>query len=217
MLGALEVKIVRHVAAQRPGWKPLHTAVLSCLLAHRNRQGQAWPMQELIAGFCRVSERTARRALTQLLDWGVIKPGQLRAVSSQKFGPVQYLFLFTLPQVVEENAGPSANLDRAVGQNHPEPSAKIECAIRKKPKDLKPERAEGDPSPKFERSTNRSRPSQQDFDERDWRRLNREIDTMREAGVGSADESDPVALFRQACARAGISTQRAADLQRKMA
>jgi hypothetical protein len=241
MFGALEVKIISRLAGQHSEWKPLHSAVLGCLLAHRNRQGQSWPEQKTIAAFCAVSIRTIGRVLTELSDWGAIQQRQLRALSSQQLGPAQYVFLFTLPQSVEEKMAPSDKSTRAVGQIQAEPSDKIEGAIRKKHQDLKPERAEAGTSPppfvnpsnrwptKAERRRDanlavnarvkekfRERFAQQDFDERDWRKLQEVIDRMRQASIGSADETDRVAFFKLACERSGISTRRGNELYERM-
>ena len=99
MLGALEVKRVTRWAAQRGAeWKMIHTAVISCLLAHCNRQtGHCWPARKAIAAYCHVSERTVDRAIVKLIEWGAIKKQQPRGVSTGHFGSRQYVFLFELP------------------------------------------------------------------------------------------------------------------------
>ena len=100
MLGALEVKAISRLAAKHGRqWKPLHTAVMGCLLAHRNRRsGYCWPRRKDIAGYCNISERTVNRIVAQLAGWGVIERQQPRAVTTRAYGPAQYAFLFELPQ-----------------------------------------------------------------------------------------------------------------------
>jgi len=124
MLGALEVKVIARLAAQHgSAWKPLHTAVMSCLLAHRNRRtGNCWPERKAIASYCGRSVRTVDRAVDQLVAWGAIKRQQPRAVSSQRFREAQYVFLFELPSATSSRATKSAG---AVRQNQPEPCDKI--------------------------------------------------------------------------------------------
>src|SRR6202034_3067995 len=107
MLGALEVKAIARLAREhRDEWKPLHTAVMGCLLAHRNRRsGRCFPERRLIAAHCNVSESTIDRAIAQLVTWRAIERQQPRAVSSQQFRESQYSFLFELPQTVENSCG----------------------------------------------------------------------------------------------------------------
>jgi hypothetical protein len=143
MLGALEVKAITRFAAQHPAeWKPLHTAVLQGLLAHRNRRtGRCFPERRLLAAHCNVSERTIDRTLDQLTAWGAIERQQPRAVTSQQFREVQYVFLFELPQAAEnacdsqekscaDQPGRATKSRRAVRQNHAEPCDKNGRAVR---------------------------------------------------------------------------------------
>jgi hypothetical protein len=208
MLGALEVKIVARLARQHaPEWKALHTAVMYYLLAHRRLSAdRCWPEQSTIAASCNVTVRTVGRVVARFRDWGLLHSGQIRAVASGKVGPAQYVFHFNLPQSVEEKGGPSDKKCLTVRQNR---TRNKEEARRSKAKRTGAE--ERRPPQNY---------TQQDFDERDWRKLQREIDLMREAGVGSAEaadaESHQVALFRIACERAGISTRRGKELYRRM-
>jgi hypothetical protein len=149
MLGALEVKAIsRLVREHRAEWKPLHTAVMNCLLAHRNRRsGSCFPERKLMAAHANVSERTVDRALAQLVAWGAIEREQPRAVSGQQFRQVQYSFLFELPQAADivceseekscaKQPGRATKSGGAVRQNRGEPCDKIDGAIRKEGKDL---------------------------------------------------------------------------------
>ena len=99
MQGALEVKAISRLATQRGAeWKPLHTAVMGCLLAHRNRgTGHCWPDRRTIAKYCNVSERTVDRTLSQLVAWGAIEKQQPKAMAGGHFRPRQFTFLFSLP------------------------------------------------------------------------------------------------------------------------
>lgn len=133
-------------------WKPLHTAVMGCLLAHHNRHtGHCWPERRLLAAHCNVSERTIDRALAQLTAWGAIERQQPKGVSSQQYRPTQYVFLFTLPQfvnsLVDSAVNPGVTGDEpcdkfagAVRQNGQEPCDKIEGPIRKEGKVLNQEK-----------------------------------------------------------------------------
>ena len=60
--------------------------------------------------------------------------------------------------------------------------------------------------------------TQADFDERDWRKLQKEIAALEAFGIRSGDktESERLALLRRACARAGISIRRANELHERM-
>ena len=101
--------MVRVAAEHRSEWKPLHTAVMSCLLAHRNRRtGDCYPRREVIAAFSNASVRTVDRAMLQLAFWGVIEREQPKAVSSGEFRPAQYTFLFPL-SASEEGSNESPN------------------------------------------------------------------------------------------------------------
>src|SRR5579863_8025129 len=92
MLGALEVKkIVRMAAARGAAWKTVHSAVMSCLLAHHNRQtGHCWPDRKLIATFCCRSVRTVDRIIVKLVAWGCLEKQQPKALASGQFRPCQY-------------------------------------------------------------------------------------------------------------------------------
>jgi len=58
--------------------------------------------------------------------------------------------------------------------------------------------------------------TQADFDARDWRKLNQELNLLREASVGSGGADDWRSRFALACQRAGISVRRGEDLFRTM-
>lgn len=192
MLGALEVKIVARLARQFAEWRPAHTAVMYCLLAHRSlRADKCWPEQDTIAKSCAMSGRAVRRVIADFRDWGVLGTEQIKAVSSRKFGPAQYVFHFNLPHSVDESGGPTA---KTVGQNR---TGNKEEAKRSK--------ASNKGAPQF---------SQTDFDERDWRLLQRQMNNLSEACVGSSTEDGTG--FRKACERAGISTRRGKELYKKM-
>jgi hypothetical protein len=147
VLGHLEVKAISRLAAQRgPEWKPIHTAVMGCLLAHRNRRtGSCFPERRLLAAHCNVKERTIDRVLAQLTEWGAIERHQLRTVSSQKFREAQYTFLFELPSIGENPSesgdkncankpSRATNSGGAVRQKQAEPCDKNGGLIRKKGK-----------------------------------------------------------------------------------
>jgi hypothetical protein len=93
------VKRLTRLATERGReWKGIHTSVLSCLLAHRNRTtGHCWPARGVIAGYCRVSERTVDRVIAKLVEWGAIEKQQPRLAADGQFRPLQYAFLFELP------------------------------------------------------------------------------------------------------------------------
>ena len=219
VLGALEVKAIGRLVALHPHeWKPLHTAVLGCLLAHRNRRtGSCFPERRLLAAYCSVTERTIDRTLAQLTAWGAIEREQPRALTSQQFREAQYTFLFVLPKVLKtcetncENPPSRATFSA-------EPCDISEGAVRhfrggnkEEEKDLEAKeqstKGEAPPPPKF---------TQHDFDERDWRKLNREIATIREAGIGGGGNRDGPDNFSIACQRAGISVRRGHELWRNM-
>ena len=108
MFGALELKAVNRFAAQHPEWRPIHTAVIGCLLAHRHPHSkQCTPSRRLVAESCGTSERTVDRAIAQLKSWGAIKTSQLKLFGNS-WGPAQYTFLFELPPT----ATAMANADR---------------------------------------------------------------------------------------------------------
>jgi hypothetical protein len=270
MLGALEVKAISRFAAQhRAEWKPVHTAVLQGLLAHRNRRtGRCFPERRVLAANCNVSERTIDRILDQLTAWGAIERQQPRAVSSQQFREAQYTFLFELPQSAEnavDSQGKScadqpsraSNSGGAVRQNSAEPCVRIEGAVRQnrgpnkeegKDHEVKDptqrERGEAPPPPQpqnendeifqvvaspelqkmhdefwaeMDEEESKPRYTQQDFDERDWRKLNHQISMMREASVGNpGGGGSGEERFKQACQRAGISPRRGYELWERM-
>jgi len=140
MLGALEVKAVaRKVRQLGDAWKPLHAAVLSCLYAHRNRRGLAWPPQSLTADFTNVDKKTVARATDDLIAWGLIARKQPRALSSGEFQNTQYTFLFPVAdeERVENPAdgsvcpiSPEDNFASAGGQKPGSPEDKNRDAIR---------------------------------------------------------------------------------------
>ena len=222
MLGALEVKAISRLAGQHGSeWKPLHTAVLGCLLAHRNRRtGSCFPERRLLAAHCNVTERTIDRTLDQLRAWGAIERQQPRALASQQFREAQYTFLFELPAVEKTCEYPpsrATNSGIAVRQIQAEPCDKIGVPIRKEEKDLEAKdqkgKATAPPTRKFH-SDACPEYTQQDFDERDWRVLNREIALIRESTVGNGSNGED--NFSRACQRAGISVRRGYELWKKM-
>lgn len=143
MLGALEVKAITRFAKQHGSdWKPVHTAVLQGLLAHRNRRtGRCFPERRLLAANCNVSESTIDRTIAQLTAWGAIERQQPRALSSQQFREAQYTFLFELPQTAEnpcelprkncaDQTSRASNFGGAVRQNPGEPRVTNSGAVR---------------------------------------------------------------------------------------
>ena len=139
------MKAIARVAAQHSSeWKPIHAAVMGCLVAHRNRRTeQCSPRRKDIAAHCGVSERTIDRVIAQLEEWGAIRRHQLKALSSREFRPAQYTFLFSLPQAdsaqhVEDPGGKTVDQEEpcdkfggAVRQNEGGPCDKNDTAIRK--------------------------------------------------------------------------------------
>jgi hypothetical protein len=220
MLGALEVKTISRLAAKHGRqWKPLHTAVMGCLLAHRNRRsGYCWPRRKDIAGYCNISERTVNRIVAQLAGWGVIERQQPRAVTTRAYGPAQYAFLFELPQSVDnpcenpnepwaknaQSRGPK--MPRAVGQSC-DPRNK-ERRERSEGKDLKGKGAL--PSQQF------SRFSQTDFDERDLRKMAKAYEQLlRRNSEGWCRGSGMTVrqMFEYACECAGVTIARGLELE----
>ena len=124
MLGALEVKAITRLARKYGAdWKPLHTAVLGCLLAHRNRRtGHCWPRRKDIAAYSNISERTVNRIMAQLTAWGAIERAAAEDCCRSHVRPAQYTFLFELPQSVEK----PCELEEKSCENQPEPWAKNE-------------------------------------------------------------------------------------------
>jgi hypothetical protein len=115
LLGALLVKRLTRLAAEHGReWRSIHTAVLSCLLAHRTRDGRcSWPARKVIASYCRVTERTVDRAIVKLVTCGAIEKQQPRAIAGGKFLPMQYSILFEIPSPVDKN-GPHRSTKTAV-------------------------------------------------------------------------------------------------------
>lgn len=95
MFGAQEVKSVSRFARENSAkWKPIHSAIVGCLMAHTNKQsGLCCPSRKLIAEHCNVSERTVDRAISQLREWGAIKTVRLK-LQEKVYGPAQYTLLF---------------------------------------------------------------------------------------------------------------------------
>jgi hypothetical protein len=209
MLGALEAKAVSRIARQCGAeWKPVHSAVLGCLLAYRSRRGGiSWPPRQVIAEFVHASERTVDRAISRLVAWGAIERQRPRATSTQRFGTAQYTFLFELPQIEEKPCEKIEENSRAMRQNATEPCDKIEAPIRKEALSTKASIKSKGPPPKY---------SQQDFDERDWRQLNREINRLREAAAGTGLGGAGEECFKIACQRAGLGLRRGYELWERM-
>ena len=142
--------IARFAAHRGKDWKPRHAAVLGCLLAHRNRRTNLCrPGNPVIAAHCGISERTVERVIDELEEWGAFTKEKLRAVSSGRFGPLQYTFLFSLPHDTQVSGGPH---DKKPGHH----TTKNEVTMRQnqgcnkeEAKDLKPESsgASNNPAP----------------------------------------------------------------------
>jgi hypothetical protein len=100
MLGALEVKRIAKIAARHgKEWKTIHTAVLDCIYAHRNRRTKnCWPSRSLIAKHCRKSERQIDRVIKQLREWGALEHQRPRKVSNGRFGGRQFTISFEDPR-----------------------------------------------------------------------------------------------------------------------
>jgi hypothetical protein len=222
MLGAVEVKVISRLAAQHGReWKPVHTSVMDCLLAHRNRRtGDCRPHRRTIAAHCNVSERTIDRALEQLVAWGAIDRLQPKAVASRQFRAAQYVFLFEIPQPVE-NLCESEDKSCA---NQPEPCAKIEGgratkstgAVRQNRGANKEEAKDLEGKDQKRGSPRLSEFSQKDFDERDlrkmaeaWRYLAERVSPERTRGSGMT----PREMFEVACELAGITIARGIELE----
>ena len=218
MLGALEVKTVIALAQQhQEKWKPLHTAILDCLLAHRNPQsGKCCPSQEVIASHSNAGMRTVQRAIAELEIWGIISASQLRRTAPNQyeinFAPVAAPQQLTLelerrPATV---GGPRPAKNPVGGPPTVADRSSIEAQ-----EEAKGEKRAGKPPAPLNSSTY----AQSDFDARDWRVLQREISNMREAtlGVRKAELVNPKEFFRIACTRAGISVDRGSKLYRQMA
>ena len=212
MLGALEVKRVTRVATERgPAWKSIHTAVLSCLLAHRNHKtGHCWPARAVIARFCRSSERTVDRAIAKLIEWGAIERQQPRALAGGTFAPVQYAFLFELPPC-DKNASSRAT--------------KTQLAVRQKPRRNKEEAKDLEQAQRSKASGGRGsspRPGrfqQSDFDERDLRLLgaaNRQFDKLREASVGAFSHWTEESIYAWLSMQAGLMPARIKQLEEQV-
>lgn len=238
MLGALEVKAITRLAARHGrDWKPIHTAVMGCLLAHRNRRsGHCWPRRKDIAAHCNVSQRTIDRAMARLTAWGAIERQQPKAVSSGTFRPSQCTFLFELPlselpQSVEKPCG----LEEKNCENPPKPCAKNEgsrapktgVAVRhpgvarnkevrerSEGKDLKGKGAE--PPARELSNYPISQYSKRDFDERDlrkmaeaWKYLGKRNAEGTSRGYGMTARQ----MFEVVCELAGITIERGLELE----
>jgi len=74
MLGALEAKQIQQLSAEHRGWRPIHSAVIAFLLAHRSgRTGLSSPSRTRLAEEVKCSLRTVTRALSDLKKWGIVE------------------------------------------------------------------------------------------------------------------------------------------------
>jgi hypothetical protein len=224
MLGALEVKAISRLAAKMGAeWKPLHSSILGCLLAHRNRHsGNCWPKRRLIAAHSNVSERTVDRAIEQLVRWGALARQQPRA-AGQQFLEAQYSFLFEIPTAVENRcefevkscANHPAPCDKiTVGRapNSAAPCDKIEGVIRKEGKDLEGKDRKGQTPP----LQNGAGYSKADFDARDLRKMAEATKFWCDGnpdGRSRASGATQRRIFELICERAGITIERGLELE----
>lgn len=238
MFGAREVKSVsRFVQEHARAWRPIHSAILGCLLAHRNHQSQRCdPSRALLAQHCNVSERTIDRAVAQLRAWGAIATSQPRMVG-RNFARTQYTLLFEQaegapcdkavslsardngdasvrqkPGVACDSSVRQTACDKAVSTEAFESRSSIEAQEEGKGEATAPHKK---PNSNF---------SQTDFDERDMRKLTEELAAIYRSleGARIADseyerEEEGAAhshegIFHQACARARIPVARAMEL-----
>lgn len=72
-------------------------SVLATLLLHCNTEGQCWPSSRTIADFCRVSEKSARRALDGLASRGLITRTARRAAGGGRLSDLIYIKLAQAP------------------------------------------------------------------------------------------------------------------------
>jgi hypothetical protein len=234
MLGALEVKAIRRLVLEYGSqWRPVHAAVMACLLAHRNRRsGNCWPHRKDVAEYCNVSLSTVDRALARLTAWGAIERMQPRAVSSQQFRPAQYTFLFPLPQSVQK----ACESEDKTCENQPEPCVKTggsraskqggavrhlgdarnkEVRERSKGKDLK-----GKGSPRGEdyeiaKSRNSKQPAWRDErDLRMWAMAWRKLAKRDASGATACAGMSPRQIFEAACSIAGVTIARGLELDK---
>lgn len=236
MFGAMEVKSVsRFVREHASEWRPIHSALVGCLLAHRNNRSQrCCPSRASLAKHVNVSERTVDRAMAQLRAWGAIEMTQPRLLSGQ-MGPRQYTLALAFeppPQDIAVSLPPRdiSPQDRAVSA--PRDKA-VSATGRQKPGDkaVTAEAKAFEFEAEFEaKGGSRGHPpkpnraSQSDFDERDLRKLTAELATLyrqlegarivdsqhereREGAAHSHEE-----IFYRACARAGIPVARGLEL-----
>jgi len=66
-------------------------SVLATLLLHCNTEGQCWPSSRTIADFCRVSQKSARRALDGLASRGLITRTARRAAGGGRLSDLIYV------------------------------------------------------------------------------------------------------------------------------
>jgi hypothetical protein len=239
MLGAIEVKAISKIAARHGAWKPVHSAVLGCLLAHRNRRSSlCCPSRQTIAAFAGVSERTVDRVLSQLRGWQAISAETGRSLNQQTYAATQYSFLFELPaenspaenpvienEVVRNFAQePCAKIDESRAPKSGEPCAKIGVAVRQNEGCNKEEGKV--PSKNLREGLSEPPPikskfNQWDFDERDTRKLHAALESLHRAteGMWIVDADPPpegaisrMQIFAEGCRRAGITVQRGLEL-----
>jgi hypothetical protein len=238
MLGALEVKAITRLARERGAeWKPIHTAVMGCLLAHHNRRsGHCWPRRKDIAEHCNVCERTIDRAIARLTAWGAIERMQPKAASSQQFRPAQYVFRFVLPpgnpqdvqkpcELVDKNCaylpepcdknGGSRATKTGGAVRHLGVARNKEVRERSKGKDLR-ERAQSENPPSQFQNSQISQSRQKDFLERDLRKMAEAWKYLTTRDAGGACRASGLSnrqMFEAVCDLAGITIERGLELE----
>lgn len=84
---------------------PTHVLALVCLADHVDAQDRAWPGMERIGAAARCSERTARRVMAQLVEWGYVT----RERREGRHGHLS-TYLYTLQRPVRLSDGPADTL-----------------------------------------------------------------------------------------------------------
>jgi hypothetical protein len=141
VFGAQEVKSVSRFARENSAkWKPIHSAIVGCLMAHTNKQsGLCCPSRKLIAEHCNVSERTVDRAISQLREWGAIKTVRLK-LQEKVYGPAQYTLLFDQRDIALSRS----NATNSGGQRDRKTIRQRDTALSTKAVDLKQELISGE-------------------------------------------------------------------------
>ena len=179
MLGALEAKTVTAlVEHHRDKWKPLHSAILDFLLAHRNsKSGQCCPGQETIARHCNVCKRTVQRYLEDLEAWGILIAHQVS--SRAAFLLNQYEIRFALPTIPTEPAK-QLELFASVASAPDAPDAPDATKAKAPAKVKTPERDISRPTP----TPGRRRPV---FDSGTFDRCKGELEALRRDAIESPE------------------------------